>query len=115
MTPLYEWEETLIKERYFEPLKDGYKIDNLMRNDRNVIAGMLYTLYWVIEDWREKEEKRNRQNGIMGMIANEHLAPSADRLEELFMSRIRGFIVDAIDAKKTSTESAETETMLKRD
>lgn len=134
MTPLYEWEKTLVKERYFEPLEKGYYIDNLLKSDRQMLAGMLYTLHYVIENWIDAEKAENRKRGgVMGMLADEYVIPAADRLEERFMKAIRLFVEDTLDgyeweqyekayaeekrkeAKEKSAESAATDSAPKRD
>ena len=98
MKAIYKFEEDLIKEFDFEPMNDGYNIDDLIEADRQELSGMLWILFDAVKHWKVNEEEANEENGTLGKIANEYLGKVYESLIDEIVSSIQEFIVSKIDS-----------------
>jgi len=101
MKTLYAFEEELLETGYdFEPKQEGYRIDDLNKEDRSMLSGMLYVLHTFLPAWKGDLEEENEGFGILGKIANECLDKAYRKLENSFESEVREIVVSCLDRYK---------------
>ena len=98
MKAIYKFEEELMQEFDFEPMNDGYNIDDLVEADRQELSGMLWILYDAVKRWKVSEETANDENGTIGKIANEYLGKVYENLLDEIVSSVNEFVVSRIDS-----------------
>lgn len=101
MKPIYYFEEELLKTHNFEPEQEGYCIDELAKEDRAMLGGILYALYACLPAWKEKCEAQIEEASVVpavGNIAKEYLNSLHKELEAVFVSSVQDFAVNCLDA-----------------
>ena len=98
MKAIYEFEQELLKDYDFEPVNEGYNIDDLSEADRQELSGMLWILFDAVQKWEINESEENSENGTLGQIANEYLGKTYQRLIDEIISSVQDFVISRLDA-----------------
>ena len=98
MKAIYEFEQELLKEYDFEPMQEGYNIDDLNESDRQELSGMLWILFDAVSRWETNEIEENNENGTLGKIANEYLGKTYQHLIDEIISSVQDFVISRLDA-----------------
>lgn len=98
MKAIYEFEKELLKEYNFEPINEGYNIDDLGKTDRIALSGMLWILFDAVEKWKCAEKRENEENGTVGKIENEYFDNAYKRLVGEIIYSVQNFVVSTIDS-----------------
>lgn len=110
MKPIYTFEKELLEEFDFEPINDGYSIDDLNEKDRAGLSGMLWAFYSTIRNWKDNCEEENEASGTIGQIYNEYLNNIYECLENDFLSDVNDFVISTLDSYSEEEEKNDEET-----
>lgn len=98
MKAIYEFEEELLKDYDFEPMNEGYNIDDLSNVDRQQLSGMLWILYSTIKRWEMCcEEKYGEFPETFKKMATELLSDTKEELIQNIMMDIDEFVISCLD------------------
>lgn len=98
MKAFYSFEQELLDSGYdFEPIQQGYDIDDLRAGDRQELSGMLWVLFKTLPAWKLRMETKYAIQGTLGKIAAEQLNREWDELEKYFLADVRDFVVSCLD------------------
>lgn len=98
MKAIYKFEEELLENYDFEPVNEGYNIDDLSNDDRQQLSGMLWLLFSTVERWENYcEEKYSVFPATFKDIAVELLSDAKEKLIQSILSDINEFVVSCLD------------------
>ncbi len=104
MEPIYGFEERLLKDYDFEPKIKGYSIDDLKKEDRHELSGMLYVLEGTIKAWKDEVESELEDKGTLGKIAEEAFQKAYEMLINNFIVDVHQFVIDTLDGYEHEEE-----------
>ena len=104
MKPIYKFEEKLLKEYDFEPMNNGYNIDDLKEGDRLELSAMLYVLESTIKGWKNEMEEKCEEHGTLGKIGCEIFGKAYEELINIFICNVHQFVIGTLDGYEEEKE-----------
>lgn len=104
MKAIYKFEKELLKDYNFEPMNEGYNIDDLKAEDRQELSGILYVLFSTIKKWQYEVLEKCEKAGTLGKIAEEAFRKAYEMLINNFICDVHEFVVSTLDGYEEEKE-----------